>query len=229
MKTTKCKTHSFTLIELLVVIAIIAILAGMLLPALNNARQRARTANCTSKLKQIGTIAMLYAQDNDDVAPPALIQWGGNYAWATLLGPYAPDRGYESGDNTLFHCPADPKFEHNASKILSYSANIKLMPYKPSTHTANKYGKIKNASAFIQVMDFTSGYAHFDPRASKPFYNGFGDLPSQGSPDTAALQRHNRYLNTLHGDGHAGNIKTPTIPLWENPWTWFAYESQKDW
>ncbi len=61
-----CRLQNFTLIELLIVVAIITILAGMLLPALNKARDRAKTIKCLGNVKQFSTANQMYAQDNND-------------------------------------------------------------------------------------------------------------------------------------------------------------------
>jgi prepilin-type N-terminal cleavage/methylation domain-containing protein len=83
-------TRGFTLIELLVVIAIIAILAAMLLPALAAAKARAQRIQCMNQMRQLGLGLTLFASDNNDMDPPAGLQYGSNgqIAWDCWINNY---------------------------------------------------------------------------------------------------------------------------------------------
>ena len=100
-----CKHSSLTLIELLVVVAIIAILAGILMPALTKALDNARQAQCTSNFKQAGQAVLTYSTDFDDYVPT--IAYG--YAWARILNDnnYMPIK--------IVYCPSVPKAPPNTS------------------------------------------------------------------------------------------------------------------
>jgi len=207
------RMQGFTIVELLVVIAIIAILASMLLPALNKAKEAGKSIVCIGNLKQLGLAMLSYTDDNNGTFPDggsSTIQY---QCWDWKLADYL--KYALSPGPAIYHCPSGiPSANQTINQSRGYAMNDNVARgfYNPAD---SKIGKTRRDGELLALLDFW-----LDSVGKESFVGGTRnnmEYTSTGDPLRVAF-RHNGQFNYWCKDGAAQ--ATPrgsgfgTLPLW---------------
>jgi len=224
--------RKFTLIELLVVIAIIAILAGMLLPALNKAREKAKSIGCINNLKQIGLATHLYIGDNDGMFPAgykddiSIVR-----SWDDYLAPYD---GRSNLPQSVIDAEGIPLADYNFPLYVCPSDNTTQDTYHKRSYNMNFYRSDWTHTSGISMWDWSKALRtirhpsntiaiaeRYEPN------NILGGLSGYTFPNIVYKARNNitnfwwhgkPWNNYLMCDGRAVSLKMEETMLGENPW-----------
>lgn len=217
-----CKSFvskGFTLIELLVVIAIIAILAGMLLPALKKARDVAKGITCINNLNQFGKAASFYFDDYNCAIGYQMP--GGSY-WYALLIPYLPSNctvkgSYNGGVADRYVCPATTMEDTTNTSLWGGNRGTIGINRNFFNSTSASNGTLKNL--LVRQPD---RLCFFGDTYGISVLTKTMSFPPQA---TELRPSHNGSANILYYDGHVGPRRRGSFSMTQNTPFWSAAES----
>ena len=225
-------TGAFSLIELLVVIAIVALLMGILLPALNGARKQAKKIACLSNMRQMGIALQAYLIDSDYHLPPSSCRISDpDQHWLRILARY-------TREDLLFRCPSDdaknfvdwdrPLDEQPDGRYSSFAVNALLDPvhyrYGGAVNRFNDVNKLRRPMYCIWISEApnTSNFIQADHIHPESWEGSV-----QYAKQFVAWDRHKSTSNYLFVDGHVENLKFAQTYSWPETCYWFPESAPK--